>query len=317
MAARAGAVIADPEFVQFHPTAHRRRPRPGAARHRSAARRGRDADQRRGRALHAARSTPLAELAPRDVVARGVFAEIAAGRGAFLDCRDGDRREVRRAFPDRLRGCMAAGIDPAQRADPGRAGRALPHGRRRRRTRDGRTSLDGLWAGGEVASTGAHGANRLASNSLLEAVVFAARIAEDIDRPSIAAPARLPAAPHDTRNSAMPAARGSKPAARLMTAHVGVIRDGERPGATRCGRSRRSSATAAQRRAAQHGDDGAADRRRGWSRRESRGGHYRSTIRPSRPGAGAPHHDDADAARDIAASRAERAAVPSPQPMTA
>jgi L-aspartate oxidase len=92
---------------------------------------------------------------------------------------------------------------------------------------NGRASLDGLWAAGEVASTGAHGANRLASNSLLEAVVYAARIAEDISG-LIALPQTL-AWPSDSCEVPPPlAAEGIEDAKRLrqtMTAHVGVIRD--------------------------------------------------------------------------------------------
>src|SRR6202521_3174241 len=98
---------------------------------------------------------------------------------------------------------MSAGIDPAKQPIPVapaahyHMGGIAVDGHRR-------TSLGGLWAGGEVASTGAHGANRLASNSLLEAVVYAARIAEDIDGTTIARPARAPMALGTPRNCAMP-----------------------------------------------------------------------------------------------------------------
>ncbi|PZU22334.1 MAG: L-aspartate oxidase [Shinella sp.] len=178
MAARAGAVIADPEFVQFHPTAIDigRDPAPLA----TEALRGdgatliNSAGERFMTAIHAD-----AELAPRDIVARGVFAEVKAGRGAFLDCRKAVGKHFPEAFPTVYASCMAAGIDPVTQPIP-----VVPavhyHMGGLMVDADGRTSLDGLWAAGEVASTGLHGANRLASNSLLEAVVFAARIAESI-----------------------------------------------------------------------------------------------------------------------------------------
>ncbi|MFN4124874.1 L-aspartate oxidase [Pannonibacter indicus] len=178
MAARAGAVLADAEFVQFHPTALDlgRDPAPLA----TEALRGEGAilvnaaGERFMQKVH-----PLAELAPRDIVARAVFRERAAGRGVFLDCREAIGAGFAGHFPTVYAACMAAGIDPVTQpipiapAEHYHMGGVLTDA-------NGRTSLDGLWAAGEVASTGAHGANRLASNSLLEAVVFAARIAEDI-----------------------------------------------------------------------------------------------------------------------------------------
>ena len=101
IAARAGAIIADPEFVQFHPTAIMvgRDPAPLA----TEALRGEGATliNDKGERFMPARH-PLAELAPRDIVARGVFAEIAAGRGAFLDATQGARRAFRRKISDRL-----------------------------------------------------------------------------------------------------------------------------------------------------------------------------------------------------------------------
>ncbi len=90
-------------------------------------------------------------------------------------------------FPTVYASCLAAGIDPAKQPIPV-APAAHYHMGGIAVDKRGRTSIKGLWAGGEVSSTGAHGANRLASNSLLEAVVYAARIAEDIDGQTFSAP---------------------------------------------------------------------------------------------------------------------------------
>jgi L-aspartate oxidase len=178
LAAQAGAVISDAEFVQFHPTALNvgRDPAPLA----TEALRGDGALLINGRgerfmlALH-----PDVELAPRDIVARAVHRELASGRGAFLDCRQAPGARIQTDFPGIYMACCAAGIDPVTQPMPiapaahYHMGGVLTDG-------NGRTSLDQLWACGEVACTGLHGANRLASNSLLEAVVMAARIARDI-----------------------------------------------------------------------------------------------------------------------------------------
>ena len=178
IAARAGAVISDAEFVQFHPTAIDldRDPAPLA----TEALRGdgaillNSAGKRFMLGIH-----PDAELAPRDVVARAVFAESQAGHKAFLDCRSAIGSAFKFKFPTVYSICTSAGIDPAVALIP-----IIPaehyHMGGINTDAIGRTSLPGLWAAGEVASTGVHGANRLASNSLLEAVVFAGRIAENI-----------------------------------------------------------------------------------------------------------------------------------------
>jgi L-aspartate oxidase len=272
IAARAGAVIADPEFVQFHPTAMMvgRDPAPLA----TEALRGEGATLINARgerfmtALH-----PLAELAPRDIVARGVFAEITAGRGAFLDARQALGARFADKFPTVYASCIAAGIDPATQAIPiapavhyHMGGIAVDAG--------GRSSIDGLWAGGEVSSTGMHGANRLASNSLLEAVVYAARIADDIAGRAIPSPAHLPEALVTPRNGA-PDASVVKRLRAMTSANVGVIR--ERDGLAEAVRSFaaiehtatntavRNMATAALLLAAS-----------AWSRRESRGAHCRT-----------------------------------------
>ena len=178
IAARAGAVVADAEFVQFHPTALDigRDPAPLA----TEALRGdgatlvNKAGKRFMLGLH-----QDAELAPRDIVARGVFAEIAAGRGAYLDAREAVGAHFAERFPTVYATCKSAGIDPLVQPMPVAPAEHYHMGGIWTDAR-GRTSLAGLWAAGEVASTGVHGANRLASNSLLEAVVFADRVARDL-----------------------------------------------------------------------------------------------------------------------------------------
>lgn len=186
LALEAGAVVTDAEFLQFHPTALRL---PGQAQDGwlvSEAVRGEgavlldDEGRRFMPDLH-----PLAELAPRDVVSRAVAAHLA-GRGTpdgavFLDARPIVEREGRgflaRRFPSISAALALAGIDwerelvpvaPAAHYWMGGVATDLW----------GRTSLPGLWAAGEVACTGVHGANRLASNSLLEGLVFARRAIE-------------------------------------------------------------------------------------------------------------------------------------------
>ncbi len=180
MAARAGATIADPEFVQFHPTAIAigRDPAPLA----TEALRGEGAillNDRGERFMLAAHKD--AELAPRDVVARGIFREIKAGRRTFLDTRNAVGAAFPEKFPTVFATCMSAGIDPREQPIPV-APAAHYHMGGIAVDEHARTSLEGLWAIGECASTGAHGANRLASNSLLEAVVFGARAAADVER---------------------------------------------------------------------------------------------------------------------------------------
>jgi L-aspartate oxidase len=279
IAARAGAVIADPEFVQFHPTAIMvgRDPAPLA----TEALRGEGATliNDKGERFMLARH-PLAELAPRDVVARGVFAEIAAGHGAFLDATSAPGARFADKFPTVYASCMAAGLDPTKQPIP-IAPAAHYHMGGIAVDDRGRTSLQGLWAGGEVSSTGAHGANRLASNSLLEAVVYAARIAEDIAGSRIAAPASLPPALVVPRNCAMPALT-EKNLRAMMTSHVGVIRDGD--GLAEAVRAfaaiERDTGNIVLRNMATSALLVAAS---AWSRRESRGAHYRIDCPAEQP----------------------------------
>jgi L-aspartate oxidase len=173
MAALAGATIADPEFVQFHPTAIDigRDPAPLA----TEALRGEGAilRDRDGRAFMADYH-PAKELAPRDVVARAIHAERAAGRGAFLDATQAVGDHFPHEFPAVFQACQSAGVDPRREMIP-----VVPavhyHMGGVATDLEGRASLPGLYAAGECASTGVQGANRLASNSLLEAAVFGAR----------------------------------------------------------------------------------------------------------------------------------------------
>jgi L-aspartate oxidase len=178
MAARAGAVIADAEFVQFHPTAIDAGidPAPLA----TEALRGEGAKLVNGNGERFMLAIdPRGELAPRDVVARAVYNELSAGRGAFLDCREAIGARFAAEYPTVWGHCQRAGIDPAKDLIPVAPAEHYHMGGIATDIR-GRTSVVGLWAVGEVASTGLHGANRLASNSLLEAVVLGARAAADI-----------------------------------------------------------------------------------------------------------------------------------------
>ena len=171
-----GARMRDMEFVQFHPTAIDigRDPAPLA----TEALRGDGAvlinkDGRRFMADY----HPDGELAPRDDVARAIFAEIEAGRQPFLDCREAVGDHFPDHFPTVFKACMSANIDP--RIAPIPVAPAVHYHMGGLATDSyGQTSLPGLLALGECSATGVHGANRLASNSLLEAIVFGGRAAE-------------------------------------------------------------------------------------------------------------------------------------------
>lgn len=313
IAARAGAVIADPEFVQFHPTAIMvgRDPAPLA----TEALRGEGATLINGNgerfmpAHH-----PLAELAPRDIVARGVFAEIAAGRGAFLDARPALGSRFAEKFPTVHASCVAAGIDPAAQPIP-IAPAAHYHMGGIAVDARGRSSIDGLWAGGEVSATGAHGANRLASNSLLEAVVYAARIADDIAGCAVPSPARSPDAWVASRAGPLDAATVKRLRA-MMSARVGVMRDGdglaeavhhfamlELEAGNNVLRNMAASALLVAAAA--------------WTRRESRGAHFRSDHPAEAPGPARRTMTTLAAAREVAESLTEHSRPRSSQPMIA
>jgi L-aspartate oxidase len=218
MAALAGATVLDPEFVQFHPTAIDigADPAPLA----TEALRGEGA-----RLIDAAgapfmsRYHPAAELAPRDVVARAIEAERRAGRGAFLDARPPLITDIAHEFPAVFAACRRGGVDPRLSPIP-----VLPavhyHMGGVATDLDGRTSLDGLFAAGECAASGVHGANRLASNSLLEAAVFGSRAGRAArDHVPTAGRACAPPPP-----PALPVATLAELRER-MSAGAGVVRD--------------------------------------------------------------------------------------------
>ncbi|MEH1127017.1 L-aspartate oxidase [Micromonospora sp. CPCC 206061] len=183
VAMRAGAAVTDIEFVQFHPTSF-----VGGQVHE--AQRPLISEALRGEGAHLVDGDgkrfmvgqhELAELAPRDVVAKGIHRVLAA-TGAdhvYLDARH--LPDVAHRFPTITAACRAAGIDPATGLIPVAPAAHYASGGVRTDLH-GRTSIPGLYACGEVACTGVHGANRLASNSLLEGLVFARRIAGDIAR---------------------------------------------------------------------------------------------------------------------------------------
>jgi L-aspartate oxidase len=177
LAARAGAVLADLEFIQFHPTALSGSLRPAPLI--SEAVRGEGAvlvDETGHRFLA---DEPGAELAPRDVVARGVWRRLAEGHAVFLDARRQPGARFAQRFPAITAACRSAGLDPATQLIPIRPA-AHYHMGGVAVDAAGRSSLSGLWACGEAACTGLHGANRLASNSLIEATVCAGWVAASV-----------------------------------------------------------------------------------------------------------------------------------------
>jgi len=188
IAHRAGVRLADMEFVQFHPTALDTPENPLALV--SEAVRGEGAILLNGkRRRFMPERHRLAELAPRDVVAREIFAERQLTGQVFLDARDMGER-----FPERFPGifslCTARGIDPRVDLIPVTPAAHYMMGGIMTNLA-GRSRLAHLYACGEVSRTGVHGANRLASNSLLEGLVFAERIARDLETvPESAAPRR-------------------------------------------------------------------------------------------------------------------------------
>lgn len=223
LALRAGAVVADMEFVQFHPTVLWLGPlAQGQQPLVSEAVRGEGAyllDQRHRRFMLDAH--PLAELAPRDVVAKQIMTTMRdeGSRHVWLDGRHLGADTWVQRFPTILASCRVRGIDPVTDLIPVGPAQHYVSGGVRTDT-SGRSSITGLYACGEVACTGVHGANRLASNSLLEGLVFSRRIAERIAREQH--PVRDVVSREHRDGLMSNAARRSLQA--LMDANAGVLR---------------------------------------------------------------------------------------------
>jgi L-aspartate oxidase len=233
MAFGAGAQLADMEFVQFHPTALNLEGVPRFLL--SEALRGEGGVLRNAAGKRfMPRYHEAAELAPRDVVTRSIVAEMerTATRTAFLDMTAFDAAHLRRRFPKIYKTCLQYGLDLAREPVPvSPAAHYMMGGVRT--DLEGRTTLGGLYAAGEVACTGVHGANRLASNSLLEGLVFGARAGATAARDSsagarahasTAADSEEEAAREDAARAGAAALAVRKRVRRLMWERVGILR---------------------------------------------------------------------------------------------
>ncbi len=268
----AGAEILDPEFVQFHPTAIDvgLDPMPLA----TEALRGDGARliDRDGAFLLG--PEPDADLKARDIVARAVHAGVAEGRGVFLDARIAIGDHFPEAFPAVFAACMAAGLDPRVSPIPVAPAAHYQMGGIVADP-DGRTSLPGLFAVGECAATGVHGANRLASNSLLEAAAFGRRTGRAAAEQAMSGgeTVLIGSIVEDLPDAALAELRTA------MSVDCGVVRDAA--GLTRLIRL-------IDRLEAAHGAPPALVAARliakaALARRESRGGHYRSDYPQTAP----------------------------------
>ncbi|MDN5766043.1 MAG: L-aspartate oxidase [Humibacillus sp.] len=301
-ALRAGATLADLEFVQFHPTVlwlgeGSRGQQPLI----SEAVRGEGAFLVDGEGARFMQGQhPLADLAPRDVVARAILRRMreTGTDHVFLDCRHLGADFLERRFPSIVERCRELGFDPATDLLPVAPAQHYASGGVKTDLR-GRSSLEGLYACGETSCTGVHGANRLASNSLLEGLVFARRIADDLTARLAAGelPETTPVDPGGSRELLRPKRRLS--VQRAMTAGSGTVRSAASLDATE-----RELASLSAR--AADGDGGRKGGPKSWEttnllhlgraltraarlREETRGGHVREDF-PDRDDARFLHH---------------------------
>ncbi|MFJ3405505.1 L-aspartate oxidase [Promicromonospora sp. NPDC090134] len=291
-ALRAGAVLGDLEFVQFHPTVlWLGSGAKGQLPLISEAVRGEGAlllDVNGHRFMPGVHE--MAELAPRDVVAHAIVRQMAAtgADNVLLDARHLGREFLRTRFPTINARLLQSGIDwseepvpvaPAQHYHSGGVVTDL----------DGRSSVDGLYAVGEVACTGVHGANRLASNSLLEGIVFASRAARDVAERFDAGELKQDEPAERPGGSALVAAAARSRIQKVTSAGAGVIRSArslaevdERLGAVRAD-AHRAADVVAEPQAAEWETTNVhmvarALTRAAWLREETRGGHYRTDF---------------------------------------
>ncbi|MFE6408376.1 L-aspartate oxidase [Streptomyces sp. NPDC057837] len=230
LALRAGAEVSDLEFVQFHPTVLFLGPdAEGQQPLVSEAVRGEgahlvDADGVR----FMVGQHELAELAPRDIVAKGIMRRMQErdAEHMYLDARHFGAEMWEHRFPTILAACRAHGIDPVTEPVPVAPAAHYASGGVRTDAH-GRTTVPGLYACGEVACTGVHGANRLASNSLLEGLVYAERIAADIAATGLSARVPQPLPHPEIPEHPLQTAEARFTIQRIMTSGAGVLRSAE------------------------------------------------------------------------------------------